>query len=350
MGESLLDYVLLALIIAVIIYLLLQIITPRCNSEYMGGTLLSAEKPHAETKSVVLQSVETHNAKIQDAPNSNFFKHVVKPSPRVSFDVPSDALSDVPSIAPAAKSKGTSFDCKVDRMQSDIDRYIGDVVYGDRFRCNEKIEPFSKSEINSYQNEVFGFADNINRSSSQATVDPVDKMNRYILSSAEQGASGKKISDIYDKMTQNDFIQDDFSPNNFGKPSIQKDDYEQNFFEQYVPSNDAGYFQVQKLDRRVDEGYSQSERTQGEHPQSEHMQEVTQENTQNQLNTDDIFSNGMYVKQNDMGNYFTQCNWNVDNCKSSDNGVETGGAFYDNIYASDVNNTGFSDNNMALTY
>jgi len=280
MEQSLLDYIILGLIIAVIIYLLIQMIS-NSRSEHMSKSL--SENP---------------TSYVEEEPSEPKIR--INPSP-------------------------TGLTCKVDKMQSDVDKYIGDIVYGDRFRCIDKSDPFSRSDVDAYQNGVFGFADDINRSSSQANVDPVDMMNQYLVSPTGENAN-KSIADVYDMMTANNQV-DGVSPNNFENMNKMSDT--NNFFEQNVPSENDGFFNLRQVSA---ENFAES---------------LEQSSGDRYLNIDHTFNNGLLLNKTDMGNYYSECNWDTNNCTNPSNDVSVGGIFYDNVSG---NSTLPMHSNMALMY
>jgi hypothetical protein len=173
--SDILDYIILVLIFAIIINVLMQAFGKKCSDEHMEEKPKSEENVQTETKQEVS---EEQNG------------------------------SNLSAKAEEAVDRIVSSKCPIQEMDHENDRYIKDFALGGKFNCgaaSEEPRAFSRQEINDYQNEVFGFNDNINKSSS-AGVDAVDKLNEMYTGGNNElvGNSGKKISEVFDRLTQNE--------------------------------------------------------------------------------------------------------------------------------------------------
>lgn len=79
---------------------------------------------------------------------------------------------------------------------------ILDIVSDKNFEISETIENLYLG-LDKYQNDFFSFDDKINHASSFAEADAVDKINLVTLN--VNNLQGKTISEVYDKLTQNEF-------------------------------------------------------------------------------------------------------------------------------------------------
>lgn len=168
MGSEFIDYVLLALIFAIIINILVKVLGSKC-----------ADKEHME-------EVQVH-------------KNEVKKSllDRIDHDGLHQSTHDAVSKIIASKKK-----CPVDEMESEMDMYMREVILRNRGNCGSEV--FTNDEILDYQNNFFSFDNKINHSSSNE-VDMVDKLNEIYTSNNNEitNHGGKKISDIFNELTQN---------------------------------------------------------------------------------------------------------------------------------------------------
>lgn len=94
-------------------------------------------------------------------------------------------------------------DCPLKGTIFEKDKYIQEVVLGGKYNCgNTEPKDFSRQDLIHYQNNMFDFNEQINNSSS-AGIDVVDKINElYSGRNSELTGNGKKISEIYDGLTQ----------------------------------------------------------------------------------------------------------------------------------------------------
>lgn len=162
MGSEILDYILLALIFAIIINIFMKIFNKKCTSkEHMEEQQL----PKIKTDKSMFDRMKSDNA-----------------------------------VAKIAESKRR---CPVDDMEDEMNRYMKDVILRNRMTCTDNAQ-FSNDEVLDYQNKFFGFNDKVNHSSSNE-VDMVDKLNEIYTSDNNEMThyEGKKISDIFNNLTQN---------------------------------------------------------------------------------------------------------------------------------------------------
>ena len=288
--NSVLKYVLLALVVAVLAFIVFMI-WPEKNLQFM-------------------ESVGEERGKVGDEVGARVVEVGIGMGPaRTVRDVP------VP------RSKGTDFQCKVNKMQDDVNKFIGDIVYGNRFRCQMGPQPFTRGEISDYQDQVFGFGDNVNRSSSHDMVDPVDKMNEYLLN-PEDGVAlrGKTIGEIYDKMTSNDVTQDRRCQ---GSECIQ-----------YIPKRDGGYALLPKGSMPGPAGGDQLVSTFDSNVQwTEPIRVDDLYDVSKDLDIDKTFQNGMYEEPDGAR---SNCNWSLPNCEAKNNDVNNGGDFFGKVYGDDI--------------
>lgn len=176
--SDILDYIILVLIFAIIINVLIQAFGKKCSDEHMEEQTKSEESAHSEAQHTRSEDHTTQNEPVRSAKAEEAVDRIVH-------------------------SK-----CPVQEMEYENDRYIREFVLGGKFNCganSEEPHNFSRQEINDYQNEVFGFNDNVNKSSS-AGVDVVDKLNEMYTAGNNElvGNTGKKISEVFDRLTQNE--------------------------------------------------------------------------------------------------------------------------------------------------
>jgi len=176
MGPEILDYILLALIFAIIINVFMKIFNKKCSSkEHM-------EEPHVE--------------KI----NKSLFDRMK-----------SEDLTDQRDDA-VAKIIRSQRKCPVDDMEDEMSMYMREVIHRNRENCPGKVQ-FSSEEILDHQNNFFGFNNKVNHSSSNE-VDMVDKLNEIHTSDNNEMThyEGKKISDIFNGLTQSNLNKEKSCP------------------------------------------------------------------------------------------------------------------------------------------
>ena len=79
-------------------------------------------------------------------------------------------------------------------------RFIDEYVFNNRVNCNNKPND-TNIELDEYRRDVFDFRNKTNQIANNHS--PVDNINEVIVNNPD--LSGMKISDIYDKLTSNDF-------------------------------------------------------------------------------------------------------------------------------------------------
>lgn len=155
MGSEVIDYILLALIFAIIINILTKLLGSKCK----GNEHMDQNQVHTKTKTVI---------------NTNH----------------NDTLKVNDAVSKIIESKKK---CPVNKMEDDMKFYMKEVLM--RNRENYGGETFDNNEILDYQNNFFSFNNKINHSSSNE-VDMVDKLNEG------ENYKGKKIADIFNDLTQ----------------------------------------------------------------------------------------------------------------------------------------------------
>lgn len=170
--SDILDYIILVLIFAIIINVLIQAFSgKKCSSDEHMEEQTKSEEKHTSSEEHSANNEPVHSAKADEA------------------------------VDRIVSSK-----CPIQEMDFENDRYIKDFVLGGKFNCgatSEEPHNFTRQEISEYQNKVFGFNDNVNKSSS-AGVDVVDKLNEIYTDGNNElvGNTGKKISEVFDRLTQ----------------------------------------------------------------------------------------------------------------------------------------------------
>lgn len=87
-------------------------------------------------------------------------------------------------------------------MDTEIDQYIKKYPLGGKMLCEPEQTEFTRKDIQDYQNNFFGFYDKINYNTNQEE-DVVDKLNELNVVHGNEFGVGGKISDLYNKLTQN---------------------------------------------------------------------------------------------------------------------------------------------------
>ena len=93
---------------------------------------------------------------------------------------------------------------KAEEISKNMPIYIKEIANCGRFQNEEENNPYSKQEIQAYQNDFFGFQSTINHASGTEMVDTVDKLNEFNMNQCK----GQNIAEVYDKLTQNKFYCD----------------------------------------------------------------------------------------------------------------------------------------------
>jgi len=88
--------------------------------------------------------------------------------------------------------------------------YIKEIAMGGRFQKSQETQPYTPDDIQAYQNDFFGFQSTVNRMSSTDMIDTVDKINQISTNSGNEldKFRGKNVADVYDSLTQNKFFCD----------------------------------------------------------------------------------------------------------------------------------------------
>ena len=172
MGSEFIDYVLLALIFAIIINILVKVLGSKCaGKEHMEKIQIQEEIQKGDAKKSLLD--------------------------RIDRDDVHESAHDAVSRIIESKKK-----CPVDEMEDEMNMYMREVILRNRSNCGGEV--FTNDEILDYQNNFFSFDNKINHSSSNE-VDMVDKLNEIYTSNNNEitNKEGKKISDIFNELTQN---------------------------------------------------------------------------------------------------------------------------------------------------
>jgi hypothetical protein len=101
-------------------------------------------------------------------------------------------ISVLPSIEESSQNS-----CMVNGVDINNDRYIREFVFGGKYNC-EPENTFNNNDIQNYQNDFFKFNEKINNSTNGG-VDVVDRLNENL--NEINPSFGKKMSDVYDELT-----------------------------------------------------------------------------------------------------------------------------------------------------
>ena len=225
MTYNLLDYIILTLVFAVMIGILLQLFgNNSCDNEYMTTQLNNKQSSND------LQGVS--NAQVQSAPytqvqsapytqelnnNANSLFDVMQKSSRSKQqeELINKSNQEESNKSNQEESKSNQEEknssCPVDTMDQSMDqqaqRYIKEVVMGGRFQNLEDYEEYKSDDIQTYQNDFFGFQNKVNKNSSAEMVDPVDKMNELKVSNGSElnNLKDKPISEVFNGLMQNTY-------------------------------------------------------------------------------------------------------------------------------------------------
>lgn len=229
MNSKLLDYIILALIFAIVINVIMQMFGKCKGKESMSGTPVVSEK-ESNDKVVSFQPTPLETPSI-GAPLSVFDNAGPASTQKSGAEIVPAAILPIIDSAPVNDARVVSASAATAAAASEVvnkviqlrqetqnqqktcplmgtvfenDRYIKEFVLGGKYDCNNNAEEknFTRAEILNYHNSMFDFNEQINNSSSG--VDVVDKINQLYTSGNNElaGCGNKKISDVFDGLTQ----------------------------------------------------------------------------------------------------------------------------------------------------
>ena len=234
-GSKLLDYIILALIFAIIINVFIQLFGGKCGK----GTesMASAENVLANNlcpppiqnvslaQPVPVDALSIGAPLIEADNNSNYSANdlvklseslppsatalaesiAVKSSEAVDKIIKLRSNNEQLSSTQSSSTQSNSVACPLQGTAYANDRYIREFVLGGKYNCVDEVKPkeFSRVEIMRCHDNMLNFNDKINASSSNG-VDTVDKLNElYTGGNSEMiGCQGKTISDVFNGLTQ----------------------------------------------------------------------------------------------------------------------------------------------------
>lgn len=215
-SSEILDYIILALIFAIVINVFIQIFNNSCKNNsretMITPSATSATQPSCNVLRDVVRPMDTLSmgaplSMLDDSKNRDQQQVMASASCNNSID----AVNKLVQIKEEAKGK-----CPLDGTPFADDRYIKEFVLAGMYNCrpNEEhpTDEYNKQQLKNYQNTVFSFPDQLNKSSSDR-VDMVDKINEmYVTGNNElvgcsSGKPGQTIASIFDGLTQSTLDQ-----------------------------------------------------------------------------------------------------------------------------------------------
>lgn len=232
MSGSTLDYIILAIIFTIVIYLFIKTIksTECVRNEYMDNLLNSTiiETPYLEQSDAELNKSLTSDSLSKESPS--LMSNLSVPDVQTTYSLPlqeqsvqsvQSVQSEDPSFFIKLPSETQKPDnklpffpalaseyvqetvetkknvCMLDDIDITNDRYIREFVLGGKYTCFEKTD-LKPEQVQDYQDNFFKFNENINYNSN-AGVNTVDKLNE--LNNTINGYYGMKMSDVYNELT-----------------------------------------------------------------------------------------------------------------------------------------------------
>ena len=200
MAESIFDYVILALLLAIIFHILLQMFGNKCSREYMGTNKTIEEKR--------MEDIHPKSTIVEEK--------TIKPKSIMPVSVKNTEANketNTEITKPEAMDRETyKRKCRIDEMSESVYKYIGNTNPIKRVKFED--------DLDGYQDDFFKFNETVNNSSGDV-IDAVDKMNEFQLSDiGNENAKGKRISDIYNGFTNNKSFFD-YSPTTYKDISIE---------------------------------------------------------------------------------------------------------------------------------
>ena len=176
MLSNILDYVLLGLIFAIVIYIFLNTF----KRENMDGSIIQNN---------VIPTAQVLNTQSDQLTNLN--ENIVSQESSPSNEVP------------LFLNQQTNSSCPVDNMAVDTYNYVNQYVIGSSIGgCVREPEKYSDMEVRDYQNAFFGFKDKVDFSSSEGN-DAVGRVNEMITCQNDnKDLQGKTIAEIFNSLTQ----------------------------------------------------------------------------------------------------------------------------------------------------
>lgn len=220
-----LDYIILALILAIAIVMLMNFFGLSCKigKENMGSIIENTpeQSQNVPSKQVCASVHDSYMGTPDDisigAPLSSIGNSLTESCSSLSQSQLPKMESINEQIQPKTEEavnklvklqqeyKKSANSCPLTGTPYENDRYIREFVLNGKFDCTNKPEEkhFTRAEIVQCQNQMLDFNDKINGSSNSG-VNTVDKLNEIQTSGNNQmiGCEGKTISSIYDGLTQ----------------------------------------------------------------------------------------------------------------------------------------------------
>lgn len=185
MDSNLLDYIILALVFAVVIHIFIQTFGKCAKTEGMNAPLSSIYTPERPYSYGHATSKLFDNASVEDSRVSTVSGSPSQPSQ------PSQPLQST-QIMPNSIGSQTN--------------YIKQFVDSAGRNCvDNNVKNVSEENFLDYQNNFFGFAEHVNKSTREGITE-VDRVNALQTSRNNElnRCTGQKISDIYDNLVKSD--------------------------------------------------------------------------------------------------------------------------------------------------
>jgi hypothetical protein len=205
MELTILDYILLALIIAIVIHLGFKMfgVKKSCENmtqlEQLGASVNEAVT--SVTTNIPQGIIATNKsivAKISDTSDTNNVSNADSENATIQTDksFSEESISTVSNI-----SVSSTISNDINGIDANIYQYVEDLVTMKKFTSPEKCNTLSKSEGEEYRENFWGLQDKLNKNTSGG-VDMVDRINELYLTDNNEliNERGGKISDIYDKL------------------------------------------------------------------------------------------------------------------------------------------------------
>lgn len=178
MDSNLLDYIILALVFAVVIHIFIQTFG-KCNNKTEGmnapmSSIYNSERPYSYGNAT-----------------ANLFDNASIESRQESFDASQPSVAPVLTNSPGSQTN-----------------YIQQFVLNAGRVCPNDNDSQKSDDIQNYQNNFFSFGEQINKSTREGITE-VDRVNEMQTARNNElnRCTGQKISDIYDNLVKSDCDQ-----------------------------------------------------------------------------------------------------------------------------------------------
>ena len=179
MSGKILDYLILAIIFAVVIHIFIKSVKSTNCSKY--------EHLEEETQDEQEQEQEEQEEQEEVSTVNNIVDTIINSQEQVQQIQPVQQVK--PTQSPDA--------CMVNGMDINNDRYVREFVLGGKYNCTPDVQ-YTREDTQKYQDDFFKFNERINFSTNQ-DVTHVDKLNE--TNNDISGFFGKKMSDVYNELT-----------------------------------------------------------------------------------------------------------------------------------------------------